>query len=35
MKLIIAIVNSDDSSSDQGALTEGGYYVTKITTTGG
>ena len=35
MKLIIAIVNSDDSSSVQGALTEGGYFVTKLSTTGG
>ena len=33
MKLIIAIVNSDDSSSVQGALTEGGYFVTKLSTT--
>ncbi|RHM62842.1 MULTISPECIES: cyclic-di-AMP receptor [Coprobacillaceae] len=35
MKLIIAIVNSDDSSSVQGALTEAGYFVTKLSTTGG
>ncbi len=35
MKLIIAIVNSDDSSTVQGALTEGGYFVTKLSTTGG
>ena len=35
MKLIIAIVNSDDSSSVQGALTEGGYFVTKLSTNWG
>ncbi|MEE0965749.1 MAG: cyclic-di-AMP receptor [Bacilli bacterium] len=35
MKLIIAIVNSDDSSEVQEALTEGGYFVTKLSTTGG
>lgn len=35
MKLIIAIVNSDDSGSVQAALTEGGYFVTKLSTTGG
>ena len=35
MKLIIAIVNSDDSSSVQAALTEEGYFVTKLSTTGG
>ena len=32
MKLIIAIVNSDDSSSVQAALTEEGYFVTKLST---
>jgi uncharacterized protein YaaQ len=35
MKLIIAIVNTDDSSNVQAALTEGGYFVTKLSTTGG
>lgn len=35
MKLIIAIINSDDSSAVQGALTEKGYFVTKLSTTGG
>lgn len=35
MKLIIAIVNSDDSSEVQGALTESGFFVTKLSTTGG
>ncbi len=34
MKLIIAIVNSDDSSSVQAALTEEGYFVTKLSTGG-
>ena len=34
MKLIIAIVNSDDSSSVQATLTEEGYFVTKLSTTG-
>ena len=28
MKLIIAIVNNDDSSTVQSALTEGGFFVT-------
>ena len=35
MKLIVAIVNSDDSASVQEGLTEGGYFVTKLSTTGG
>ncbi|MGX8680856.1 MAG: cyclic-di-AMP receptor [bacterium] len=35
MKLLIAIVNSDDSSKVQSGLTQGGYFVTKINTTGG
>lgn len=35
MKLIIAIVNNDDSSSVQTALTEGGFFVTKLATSGG
>lgn len=35
MKLIIAIVNSDDSSEVQTNLTEGGFFVTKLSTTGG
>lgn len=35
MKLIIAIVNNDDSSTVQTALTEGGYFVTKLATSGG
>lgn len=35
MKLIIAIVNNDDSSSVMNALIEGGYFVTKLASTGG
>lgn len=35
MKLIIAIVNNDDSSTVQSALTEGGFFVTKLATSGG
>ena len=35
MKLIIAIVNNDDSSTVQSALTDGGFFVTKLATSGG
>ncbi len=35
MKLILAIVNNDDSALASSALTEGGYWVTKLSTTGG
>ena len=35
MKLIIAIVNSDDSTIVQASLTKEGYFVTKLSTTGG
>lgn len=35
MKLIVTIVNSEDSSEVQEALTEGGFFVTKLSTTGG
>ena len=35
MKLIIAIVNKDDSSHVQEALTREGFIVTKLATTGG
>ncbi len=35
MKLVVAIVNNDDSHTVQGALTNGGYFVTKLSTTGG
>ena len=35
MKLLIAIVNNDDSSVVSSALTREGYTVTKLSTTGG
>ena len=35
MKLIFAIVNSDDSSAVQSALTKAGFSATKLATTGG
>lgn len=35
MKLILTIVNSDDSNEVQEALTENGFFVTKLATTGG
>ena len=35
MKLIMAIVNNDDSSLVQTSLTEGGFFVTKLATSGG
>lgn len=35
MKLIIAIVNNDDSAVAAGNLTREGYFVTKLSTTGG
>ncbi len=35
MKLVIGIVNSDDSSNVSSALTENGFFVTKLSTTGG
>lgn len=35
MKLILAIVSNDDSSSVSSALTKGGYSVTRLATTGG
>lgn len=35
MKLIIAIINHDDSSSVAHALREAGYSATKLATTGG
>ena len=35
MKLIFAIVNSDDSSAISAALTKEGYFVTKLASTGG
>lgn len=35
MKLILAIVNNDDSARVAAALTESGFGVTKLTTSGG
>lgn len=35
MKLIFAIVNSDDSSAVSAALTKEGFFVTKLASTGG
>jgi uncharacterized protein YaaQ len=35
MKLVYAIVNSDDSTNVQVALTSAGFSVTKLATTGG
>jgi uncharacterized protein YaaQ len=35
MKLILAIINHDDAHSVIQNLTQGGYHVTKLATTGG
>ncbi len=35
MKLILAIVNNDDSAIATASLTEAGFFVTKLSTTGG
>ncbi len=35
MKLILAIVNNDDSARASAALTDAGYSVTRLSTTGG
>lgn len=35
MKLIIAIINSDDSHKVIGEITKAGFYATKLSTTGG
>ena len=35
MKLIVAIVNNDDAASVAAALTESGFTITKLSTTGG
>lgn len=35
MKLIIAIINSEDSHSVLGEITKAGFYATKLSTTGG
>ena len=35
MKLVLAIINNDDSAVAANALTAGGFAVTKLSTTGG
>lgn len=35
MKLIFAIINNDDSSAVSSALTKGGFFATKLASTGG
>ena len=35
MKLIISIVNNDDSNAVSSALTHAGFFVTKLATSGG
>ena len=35
MKLLLAIVNNDDSARASAALTEHGFFVKKLSTTGG
>ena len=35
MKLVIAIVSNDDSAAVTSVLTEHGYFLTKLSTTGG
>ncbi len=35
MKLILAIINNDDSAIAAASLTEAGFFVTKLSTTGG
>lgn len=35
MKLIIAIINSEDSHAVLGEITKAGFYATKLSTTGG
>lgn len=35
MKLLIAIINSDDSHKVLDEITKAGYYATKLTTSGG
>ena len=35
MKLVLAIVNNDDSAKASSALTEAGFSVTRLSTTGG
>ena len=35
MKLIVAIINSDDSQNVLSEITKAGFYTTKLSTTGG
>lgn len=35
MKLLIAIINSDDAHNVTGEITKAGFYATKLSTTGG
>lgn len=35
MKLLVAIINSDDSHGVIGEITKAGFYATKLSTTGG
>ena len=35
MKLVVAIISGEDSSKVSGALTEEGFFVTKLATSGG
>ena len=35
MKLLIAIINSDDSQKVMNEITKAGFYATKLSTTGG
>lgn len=35
MKLVLSIVNNDDAAEVSAALTEGGFQVTRLATTGG
>lgn len=35
MKLVLAVVNNDDSTEVTAALTNEGYFITKLSTTGG
>lgn len=35
MKLVIAVINGDDSSAVISGLTSNGYYATKLSTSGG
>jgi uncharacterized protein YaaQ len=35
MKLVLAVINNDDSAEVTAALTNEGYFITKLSTTGG